>query len=74
MREFRPESWQKQARKQGDALFDRVQNGTLDGERGLAYWFALGYNYFPMCKQRRKYVEQRAAKRVGRLIRKGNKK
>ena len=72
MREFRPESWQKQARRLGDGLYDRFIDGDWKTDEGqLTDFFALGYNYFPMGKQRRKYVERRAAKRVGRLIRKG---
>lgn len=67
MREFRPESWQKQARRLGDNLYCGIVD-TGD-ERKVTNFFALGYD-FPMCKQRRKYVEQRAAKRVNRLINK----
>lgn len=73
MRTFHPSSWSKQARTLGDKLFSRLENGTLDGERDLVDWFALGYKY-GRCKQRRKYVDQRAAKRVCRLIRKGKRK
>ena len=73
MRTFHPDSWSKQARKLGDKLFAHVQNGILNGERDLVHWFALGYKY-GRCKQRRKYIDQRAAKRVYRLIRKGKRK
>jgi hypothetical protein len=73
MREFRPESWQKQARRLGDGLFIGFLDNTRN-EKQIIDFFALGYNYFPMGKQRRKYVEQRAAKRVGRLIREEIKK
>jgi hypothetical protein len=73
MRKFRPESWQKQARWQSDALYFSLANGDYNNESELVEYFARGYTFY-MCKQRRKYVEQRAAKRLGRLIRKGNKK
>lgn len=69
MREFRPESWQKQARERGDMLYYRLVDGTYSDEKQIIKWFALGYN-FDMGRQRRKYVEQRAAKRVNRLINK----
>lgn len=72
MREFRPEGWQKQARRLGDNLYDRLVNGDWEAdEKHITSFFAFGYA-FNMCKQRRKYVERRAAKRVHRLIRKGN--
>lgn len=75
MKKFRPSSWQKQARERGDMLYDRLVDGTYSDERQIINWFALGYGYgFYMCKQRRKYVERRAAKRVCRLIRKGSKR
>lgn len=76
MKNFRPSSWQKQARERGDKLYDRLINDDWEAdERHITNWFALGYSYgFYMCKQRRKYVERRAAKRVCRLIRKGNKR
>lgn len=72
MRTFRPSSWQAQARRLGDGLFGRIQNENdpLNGEKGLTHWFALGYDYGVGCRQRRKYVERRAAKRVGRKLRK----
>ena len=72
MKNFRPSSWQKQARERGDMLYDRLINGDWEAdERHITKWFALGYSYgFNMSKQRRKYVEQRAAKRVNRLINK----
>lgn len=70
MRKFRPESWQKQARELGDGLFRRLIEGDWEGdERNVTNFFALGYT-FDMSKQRRKYVERRAAKRVSRLINK----
>lgn len=70
MKKFRPDSWQAQARKLGDVLYDRLVNGDWEAdERGITNFFALGYDY-DMCKQRRKYVERRAAKRVSRLINK----
>ena len=69
MRTFRPDSWQAQARERGNMLYYRLTNGTYSNERQIIKWFALGYN-FDMGKQRRKYVEQRAAKRVGRKLRK----
>jgi TfoX/Sxy family transcriptional regulator of competence genes len=69
MKKFRPESWQAQARKRGNMLYYRLIDGILDNESQIMKWFALGYN-FDMGKQRRKYVEQRAAKRVGRKLRK----
>lgn len=68
MRKFRPSSWQAQARKRGDMLYYRLVNGIYS-EKHIIKWFALGYK-FDMGKQRRKYVEQRAAKRVGRKLRK----
>ena len=71
MRTFRPKSWQAQARKLGDNLYCGIVD-TGD-ERKVINFFALGYD-FPMGKQRRKYVEQRAAKRVCRLVRKGDKR
>ena len=71
MKTFRPRSWQVQARRLGDSLYcGFVDTGN---EREVINFFTLGYN-FDMSKQRRKYVEQRAAKRVCRLIRKGNKR
>lgn len=73
MRNFRPDSWQEQARKRGDMLYYRLVDGTYDSEKWIIKYFALGYG-FDMGKQRRKYVEQRAAKRVCRLIRKGNRR
>ena len=69
MRTFRPSSWQAQARERGNMLYYRLIDGTYSNERQIIKWFALGYN-FDMGKQRRKYVEQRAAKRVGRKLRK----
>jgi hypothetical protein len=69
MRKFRPDSWQAQARERGNMLYYRLVDGTYSNERQITKWFALGYN-FDMGKQRRKYVEQRAAKRVGRKLRK----
>lgn len=71
MRTFRPKSWQSQARRLGDGIFRRLIEGAWEDERQVIEFFANGYNYFPMGKQRRKYVERRAAKRVYRLIRKG---
>lgn len=71
MRNFRPDSWQKQARRKGDMLYYRLVDGIYSNEKEINKWFALGYSS-DMCKQRRKYVERRAAKRVYRLIRKGN--
>lgn len=68
MRIFRPDSWQKQARERGNMLYSRLVNG-ISNEKQIIKWFALGYS-FDMCKQRRKYVEQRAAKRVCRLVKK----
>jgi|GEM_PF-5677122 len=73
MRKFRPESWQAQARERGDMLYYRLTEGIYDNKSQLNRYFVLGYS-FDMSKQRRKYVEQRAAKRVSRLIRKGNRK
>ena len=73
MKNFRPSSWQKQARRQGDALYFSLANGYYNNESELVEYFARGYTFY-MCKQRRKYVERRAAKRVCRLIRKGNKR
>ena len=70
MRTFRPRSWQAQARERGNMLYYRLTDGIYD-ERQIIKWFAFSYNFN---KQRRKYVEQRAAKRVCRLIRKGNKR
>lgn len=72
MRTFRPDSWQKQARERGDMLYYRLVDGIYDSEKQIIKYFALGYG-FDMGRQRRKYVEQRAAKRVCRLIRKGDK-
>lgn len=70
MKKFRPSSWQLQARDLGDSLYRRFV-GYWDGnERKVIDFFALGYNFGGMGKQRRKYVERRAAKRVGRLINK----
>lgn len=69
MRTFRPKSWQLQARERGDMLYCRLTDGIYNDERQIIKYFALGYN-FDMGKQRRKYVEQRAAKRVGRKLRK----
>lgn len=70
MKNFRPESWQKQARKLGDKLYRRLVEGDWESdERHITNFFALGYD-FPMSKQRRKYIERRAAKRVSRLINK----
>lgn len=69
MRKFRPESWQAQARERGDMLYRRLTDGTYDNENQIIKYFALGYE-FDMGKQRRKYVEQRAAKRVNRRIKK----
>ena len=71
MRKFRPESWQAQARERGDMLYYRLADGIYSDEKQIIKYFALGYA-FDMGRQRRKYVEQRAAKRVCRLIRKGN--
>lgn len=73
MRKFRPDSWQKQARERGDMLYYRLVDGVYDNEKEINKWFALGYD-FDMCKQRRKYVERRAAKRVCRLIKKEDKR
>lgn len=67
MRTFRPRSWQAQARRLGDSLYCGIVDSG--NEREVTNFFALGYN-FDMGKQRRKYVEQRAAKRVGRKLRK----
>lgn len=69
MRKFRPESWQAQARERGDMLYRRLADGTYSNENQIIKYFALGYD-FDMGKQRRKYVEQRAAKRVNRRIKK----
>lgn len=69
MRKFRPESWQAQARERGDMLYRRLADGTYSNENQIIKYFALGYE-FDMGKQRRKYVEQRAAKRVNRRIKK----
>lgn len=69
MRKFRPESWQVQAREKGDMLYRRLTDGTYSNENQIIKYFALGYE-FDMGKQRRKYVEQRAAKRVNRRIKK----
>lgn len=69
MKKFRPESWQAQARERGDMLYRRFTDGTYDNENQIIKYFALGYE-FDMGKQRRKYVEQRAAKRVNRRIKK----
>ena len=73
MRKFRPESWQAQARERGNMLYRRLADGIYSDEKQITKYFALGYE-FDMGRQRRKYVEQRAAKRVYRLIRKGNKR
>ena len=69
MRKFRPESWQAQARERGDMLYHRLADGIYSNESQIIKYFALGYE-FDMGRQRRKYVEQRAAKRVNRLINK----
>jgi len=69
MRTFRPKSWQAQARRLGDSLYCGIVD--TGKEREVIKFFAFSYNFN---KQRRKYVEQRAAKRVCRLIRKGNKR
>lgn len=70
MKKFRPSSWQSQARRLGDGLYRRLV-GYWDGnEKEVIDFFALGYNFGGMGKQRRKYVEQRAAKRINRLINK----
>lgn len=69
MRTFRPRSWQAQARRLGDALYFSLTNGYYNNESELVEYFARGYTFY-MCKQRRKYIEQRAAKRVGRKLRK----
>ena len=68
MKKFRPENWQSQARRLGNGLYC----GIVDSgdERKVINFFALGYEFGGMGKQRRKYVERRAAKRVGRLINK----
>ena len=71
MKKFHPDSWQKQARERGDMLYRRLTDSIYSNESQITKYFALGYE-FDMGKQRRKYVEQRAAKRVYRLIRKGN--
>ena len=71
MKKFRPDSWQTQARQKGHMLYYRLVDGIYSNESQIIKYFALGYE-FDMGRQRRKYVEQRAAKRVYRLIRKGN--
>ena len=72
MRTFRPKSWQAQARRLGDNLYHWLTDDDLESnERQVIKFFADGYT-IDISKQRRKYVEQRAAKRVCRLIRKGN--
>ena len=68
MRKFRPQSWQKQAKRLGNSLFIGFLDNTRN-EKQIIDFFALGYT-IDIGKQRRKYVEQRAAKRVGRLINK----
>lgn len=73
MRTFHPDSWSKQAREKGDMLYYRLTDGIYDNESQLNRYFVLGYS-FDMSRQRRKYVEQRTAKRVYRLIRKGKRK
>lgn len=73
MKKFRPESWQAQARERGDMLYRRLTDGIYSNESQIIKYFTLGYD-FDMGRQRRKYIEQRAAKRVYRLIRKGNKR
>ena len=51
-------------------LYRRLVEGDFEGdEREITHFFALGYE-FDMGKQRRKYIERRAAKRVSRLINK----
>lgn len=69
MRNFRPDSWQSQARERGDMLYRRLVDGIYSNESQIIKYFALGYD-FDMGRQRRKYVERRAAKRVNRLINK----
>ena len=69
MRNFRPDSWQSQARERGDMLYRRLVDGIYSNEKQIIKYFALGHEFY-MGKQRRKYVEQRAAKRVNRLINK----
>lgn len=71
MRNFRPDSWQTQARERGDMLYHRLTDGIYNDEKQIIKYFALGYE-FDMGRQRRKYVEQRAAKRVNRLINKND--
>lgn len=71
MKKFRPDSWQTQARERGDMLYYRLVDGIYSDEKQIIKYFALGYE-FDMGRQRRKYVEQRAAKRVNRLINKYN--
>lgn len=73
MREFHPSNWQAQARERGDMLYRRLADGVYSNENQIIKYFALGHEFY-MGKQRRKYVEQRAAKRVYRLIRKGGKR
>lgn len=50
-------------------LYRRLTDGIYSNESQITKYFALGYD-FDMGRQRRKYVEQRAAKRVSRLINK----
>lgn len=71
MRKFRPDSWQSQARERGNMLYRRLTDGIYSNESQITKYFALGYD-FDMGRQRRKYVEQRAAKRVNRLINKND--
>jgi hypothetical protein len=74
MRKFRPRSWQVHARARGDMLYCGFIDGTYSDERQITEYFARGYRFGMLSKQGRKYIERRAAKRVGRLIRKGNKR
>lgn len=67
MRKFYSKSWQKQARRLGNGLF--IEFIDTRNEKQLIDFFARGYD-FNIGAQRRKYIEQRAAKRVCRLINK----
>lgn len=76
-RTFHPSSWSKQARRLGDSLFDRYVSDNRD-EKNINKFFSYNYLYYSMHSDRGKYRvdirDFRAAKRVGRLIRKYNKK
>lgn len=76
-RTFHPSSWSEQARRLGDSLFDSYKKG-IKREKDINNFFTYRYYHF-VCQN---IIEEykidirdfRAAKRVGRLIRKYNKK